>query len=138
MKTTIELPEEVLQRAKITAIQRKTTLKELIYRSLLRELDEPTMARPDPNELSDAFSRSSNTDASIGRFDREQAQRNPSTPLQTLAEDKLPYVIDPRTGMAMARTLGTPGIKKVSLAESLAIIEQANEEEALSRAGNPR
>lgn len=40
--------------------------------------------------------------------------------------------------MAISRTLGAPGSKKVSLAESLAIIEQANEEEALSHAGNTR
>lgn len=59
-------------------------------------------------------------------------------PAETLPEGELPYRIDPKTGMAVSRTLGTPGAKKVSLAESLAIIEQANEEEALSRAGNPR
>lgn len=137
MKTTIDLPEEVIQRAKITAIQRKTTLKELIHQSLLRELDEPAQAKPAPNELADAFSRGRNSEP-VGRFDREQAQRNPSPPSQTLAEDELPYVIDPRTGMAISRTLGTPGVKKVSLEESLAIIEQANEEEALRHAGNPR
>lgn len=57
---------------------------------------------------------------------------------QALPEDELPCIIDPETGMAISRTLGTPGNKKVSLAESLAIIEQANEEEALSHAGNPR
>ena len=132
MKTTIELPEEILQRAKITAIQRKTTLKELIYQSLLRELDEPVQAKTDPNELADAFSRGRNTDTPIGRFDREQAQRYPS---QTLPDGELPYRIDPKTGMAISRTLGTPGAKKVSLAESQAIIEQANKEEDLSRAG---
>jgi plasmid stability protein len=59
-------------------------------------------------------------------------------PSQTLPEGELSYRIDPKTGMAISRTLGTPGAKKVSLAESLAIIEQANEEEALSHAGNPR
>ncbi|MGI8603991.1 MAG: hypothetical protein ACR2OZ_13505 [Verrucomicrobiales bacterium] len=34
MKTTIDLPEHVLHRAKITAAQRKTTLKELVIRGL--------------------------------------------------------------------------------------------------------
>jgi hypothetical protein len=72
MKTTIELPEEVLQRAKIIAVQRKITLKELIYRSLLRELDQPAQAKPDPNELADAFSRGCNTDAPVGRLRREE------------------------------------------------------------------
>ena len=35
MKTTIDLPDEVLQRAKIVAVQRKTTLKELVTQGLL-------------------------------------------------------------------------------------------------------
>ena len=144
MKTTIELPEEVLQRAKITAIQRKTTLRELIYQSLLRELDEPAQAKTDPNELADAFSRSSKLVTAldeiqvtepIGRFDREQAQRNPSPPSQTQAEDELPYVIDPRTGMAVSRSLNTPGFVPPTAEESQAMIERANEEEDLSRAG---
>ncbi len=135
MKTTIELPEEVLQRAKITAIQRKTTLKELICLSLIRELDEPTQAKSGPGELAVAFSSGRNTDAPIGRSDREQAQRNPSPPSQTLAEDELPYVIDPRTGMAVSRSLNTPGFVPPTAEESQAMIERANEEEDLSRAG---
>ncbi len=41
MKTTIDLPEEVIRRAKITAIQRKTTLNELICKpsGVHRELE---------------------------------------------------------------------------------------------------
>ena len=34
MKTTIDLPEDVLRRAKIVAVQRKTTLKELVITGL--------------------------------------------------------------------------------------------------------
>jgi hypothetical protein len=34
MKTTIDLPDEVLHRAKIMAAQRRTTLKELFLRGL--------------------------------------------------------------------------------------------------------
>jgi len=45
MKTTIDLPEELLHRAKITAAQRKTTLKDLVVRGLeyatSHELPEP-------------------------------------------------------------------------------------------------
>ncbi len=72
MKTTIELPEEVIQRAKIAAIQRKTTLKELIYQSLLRELDDPVPTKTDPNELAAAFSRGCNIDTPVGRLRREE------------------------------------------------------------------
>lgn len=34
MKTTIDLPEEILHRAKIVAAQRRTTLKELVLSGL--------------------------------------------------------------------------------------------------------
>lgn len=104
MKTTIDLPDEVIQRAKITAIQRKTTLKELIHRSLLRELGE-------------------------------QAQLYPTPPPQTLAEDEFPYVIDATTGMAVSRSLNTPGYVPPTADESQLMIERANEEEDLRRAG---
>lgn len=56
----------------------------------------------------------------------------------TLPEGELPYHRDPNSGFLVSRRLGTPGLKKVSLAESLAATEQANEEEALSRAGISR
>lgn len=39
MRTTIELPEPLFQRAKLAALQRHTSLKELITVSLQRELD---------------------------------------------------------------------------------------------------
>jgi hypothetical protein len=54
---------------------------------------------------------------------------------QALPEDELPYVIDPETGMAVSRTLNTPGFVPPSAEESRAMIERANEEEDLRRAG---
>lgn len=54
---------------------------------------------------------------------------------QALPEDELPYVIDPETGMAISRTLNTPGFVSPSAEESRAMIERANEEEDLRRAG---
>ena len=128
MKTTIDLPEEVIQRAKIAAIKRKTTLKELIHQSLLRELDEPASAKSD---LLAALDDIQITEP-IGCFDREQAQRSP---LQALPEGELPYVIDPETGFPMARSLNIPGFVPPTPEESRAIIERANEEEDLRRAG---
>jgi hypothetical protein len=58
--------------------------------------------------------------------------------VERLPEGELPYRIDPTTGMAVACTLRNARTKKVSLAESLAAIERANEEHALSHAGIPR
>lgn len=34
MKTTIDLPDDILRRAKIVAVQRKTTLKDLVIQGL--------------------------------------------------------------------------------------------------------
>ena len=50
MKTTIDLPEEILHRAKIVAAQRKTTLKELVITGLNHAIstsvdDEETLRR---------------------------------------------------------------------------------------------
>lgn len=85
MKTTIDLPDEVMRRAKITAIQRKTTLKDLICKSLLREIESP---QADSNDAESQRKKRASAlldslDAiqiatPIGRFDREEAQRNPS------------------------------------------------------------
>lgn len=135
MKTTIDLPEEVIRRAKITAIQRNTTLKELIHRSLLREMGEPAHPKPDPKEMAEVFARGHNIDIPVGRFDREQAQRYPTPPSQTLSKDEFPYVIDETTGMAVSRSLNTPGFVPPTGDESQAMIERANEEEDLRRAG---
>lgn len=85
MKTTIDLPEEIIRRAKITAIQRKTTLKDLICRSLVREIESPQAGPADAEsqrqqrasallESLDAIEFA----APIGRFDRNQAQRHSS------------------------------------------------------------
>lgn len=58
-----------------------------------------------------------------------------SPPAETLQEGELPYVIDSRTGMAISRTLNIPGFVPPTAEESQAIIERANEEEDLRRAG---
>ena len=46
MKTTIDLPDEILHQAKIIAAQRKTTLKELVLQGLLHV----TRAEPQDEE----------------------------------------------------------------------------------------
>lgn len=58
-----------------------------------------------------------------------------SFPAERMTEGEAGYVIDPGTGMAMARTLNIPGIKPPTLEEAKAMIEQINEEEDLHRAG---
>ena len=63
----------------------------------------------------------------------EKGLDSPSSKI--LPDGELPYRIDPKTGMAMARTLNIPGHVPPTAEESLAIIERANEEEDLQRAG---
>jgi hypothetical protein len=56
---------------------------------------------------------------------------------ETLPEGELPYRIDAKTGMALSRTLKQPGFVPPTAEESQAIIERANEQEDLHRAGLP-
>lgn len=46
MKTTVELPDALLHRAKVVAAQRKTTMKELLVTALEKELAEPPPSPP--------------------------------------------------------------------------------------------
>ena len=41
MRTTIDLPDDILKRAKISAVERGTTLRDLVESALKRELDLP-------------------------------------------------------------------------------------------------
>jgi len=71
MKTTIDIPDDVLYRAKVVSAQRKTTLKALVMHGLLRELDGgvPMPVTPDP--LIEALSNGHNTKP-VGRLNRER------------------------------------------------------------------
>lgn len=46
MRTTLDLPESLLKRAKIEAVQRGITLRELVGTALERELAAPVRANP--------------------------------------------------------------------------------------------
>ena len=48
MKTTIDLPDSLYKRAKIRAIERGLTLKDIVLTSLERELDAPLADVPPP------------------------------------------------------------------------------------------
>ncbi len=63
----------------------------------------------------------------------EKGMDSPSA--ETLPDGELPYVIEPRTGMAVSRTLNIPDFVPPTAEQSQAIIERANEEEDLRRAG---
>ena len=46
MRTTLDLPDALLKRAKIEAVQRGTSLRELVGAALERELKQPTGPKP--------------------------------------------------------------------------------------------
>jgi len=48
MRTTLDLPEDLLRRAKIAAVERGCTLRALFAKALERELQEPVPERPSP------------------------------------------------------------------------------------------
>lgn len=52
MKTTLDLPEELLIEAKTTAARRRTTLKAIVEKALRRELrPSPEAENPDPQRF---------------------------------------------------------------------------------------
>lgn len=51
MRTTLDLPDELLRKAKIAAIERGCTLRALFARALERELAAPEPAPDDPPAL---------------------------------------------------------------------------------------
>jgi hypothetical protein len=74
MKTTINLPEDLLHRAKIAAAQRKTTLRELVVQGLefaTREPDPETTRKKRNHELLDALSAIQITEP-VGKFNRDE------------------------------------------------------------------
>ncbi|MFK7850437.1 MAG: hypothetical protein AB8D78_05605 [Akkermansiaceae bacterium] len=51
MKTTIDLPDDVLERTKIAAVKRKTSLKNLVIQGLEKVLREEVPAEPPAGAL---------------------------------------------------------------------------------------
>ncbi|MGA7391070.1 MAG: hypothetical protein WBL40_05685 [Terrimicrobiaceae bacterium] len=54
MKTTLDLPDDLLREAKVVAARRKTTLKDLVTRSLRREIGMGSIPPPGPDDLFEA------------------------------------------------------------------------------------
>ena len=52
MKTTLDLPDDLLIEAKTLAARRKTTLKAIVEKALRRELHpDPALSNPDPDKF---------------------------------------------------------------------------------------
>ena len=69
MKTTIDIPDDVLYRAKIVSAQRKTTLKALVVNGLMMELDGLYQRQEESDSFLDALTIGHNT-TPVGRLER--------------------------------------------------------------------
>jgi hypothetical protein len=79
MRTTLELPDDILRRAKIEAVQRGSTLRQLVIDALQREMagtERPRkrLARPPIKLAADAPLRRLSPEA-VKRLDAEDLQR---------------------------------------------------------------
>ncbi|MGF1657023.1 MAG: hypothetical protein ACFCU3_08610 [Verrucomicrobiales bacterium] len=77
MKTTIDLPDELLHRAKVVAAQRKTTLKELVLNGLRQQIDSPSAQDDDTEAFVAAFARGGNTEHPVGKTSRHEIYDRP-------------------------------------------------------------
>ncbi|NJK91587.1 MAG: hypothetical protein HC904_07040 [Blastochloris sp.] len=77
MKTTIDLPDEILHRAKVAAAQRRTTLRELVLQGLLTELDSPSAAVDETEAFVAAFARGNNINHPVGKTHRHEIYDRP-------------------------------------------------------------
>lgn len=76
MKTTIDLPDDLLHRAKVVAAQRRTTLKELVQQGLeyvtIHQGPDSDSPRKSPNQaLIKALSGVQITEP-VGKFNRDE------------------------------------------------------------------
>lgn len=76
MRTTIDVPEALLHRAKIVAAQRKTTLKDLVvqgldYATRDTSIDAETERKERARRLTAALAKGRNTEP-IGKFNRDE------------------------------------------------------------------
>ncbi len=76
MKTTIDLPEDVLHRAKIVAAQQKTTLKELVLLGLQTVMASGAAVPRTGTDLADALANGHNTEP-VGPLRREEIYDRP-------------------------------------------------------------
>jgi hypothetical protein len=77
MKTTIDLPDSILEQAKRVAVQRKTTIEELVIHSLLSEIGTTEGAPDDTEAFVAAFARGNNTEFPVGKVHRHEIYDRP-------------------------------------------------------------
>ena len=88
MRTTLDLPDDILRRAKIQAVERGSTLRQLVIDALQREMagtDRPRkrLTRPPIKLAADAPLRQLSPEA-VKRLDAEDLQRSEASKARAL------------------------------------------------------
>ena len=88
MRTTLELPDDILRRAKIEAVQRGSTLRQLVIDALQREMagtERPRkrLSKPPIRLAADAPLRRMSSEA-VKRVDAEDLQRSEASKARAL------------------------------------------------------
>ena len=88
MRTTLELPDDILRRAKIEAVQRGSTLRQLVIDALQREMagtERPRkrLSKPPIRLAADAPLRRMSSEA-VKRVDAEDLQRSEQSKARAL------------------------------------------------------
>ena len=88
MRTTLELPDDILRRAKIEAVQRGSTLRQLVIDALQREMagtERPRkrLSKPPIRLAADAPLRRMSPEA-VKRVDAEDLQRSEQSKARAL------------------------------------------------------
>lgn len=86
MRTTIELPDALLKRAKLAALQNNTTLKAMVTEALELYLDGKL--RSEENVKSDTEVGGASTQASA-KFTRPMVETGPDSPIANLDSNSL-------------------------------------------------
>ncbi|MBN8460782.1 MAG: hypothetical protein J0M04_23365 [Verrucomicrobia bacterium] len=80
MKTTVDLPDHILERTKIAAVRRRTSVKNLIIEGLetvLRDGSADENPADDTEAFVAAFARGNNTETPVGKVHRHEIYDRP-------------------------------------------------------------
>jgi len=86
MRTTLDLPDELLKRAKIAAVERGVTLRELVGRALARDISSNPTGEAKPTRIRLPIFRSRQpgslelTSADMARAEEEEDRRRHGLP----------------------------------------------------------
>ena len=89
MKTTLDLPAPLLERARKMAEAHQTSLEEWLNRSLMSEIESTTAPADDTEAFVAAFARGGNTETPVGKVHRHETNDFSDLLIKTEVEELL-------------------------------------------------